>query len=371
MSRNSNGSCLSRRVASISIDWGKSRRDSGILDHNSILASLLNRIVTRKLGEGSGSGFVPELRDRAVMVLLDSENALVSAALGITVDIACATINDLLKNPRLPSISEISVVAVTSSIAIREDERLVRVHCLVADVGEGTSIPVNLHEDARNVDGEVGVLAVTRVGSSRPECNMGFMVGRVGVLAIPATREVDLRANSTRAILVGQSGVLGSHTVEIQAQKVDSLLGEAIGVVCSLGGIAGKHPEVGRERGGGSRLVVIEVVNHSSSCETGERAVFPLEIKRGCPVIGLVLHNWHGRALTLDRLVRAERIGKVASTKDNVGVPRDGSRINDWVDSFNCKEIAVSRQEVGVGRCRKGERRERREGRFCGLQHGS
>lgn len=74
--------------------------------------------------------------------------------------------------------------------------------------------------------------------------DVGFVVVRVQILAIPAAREEDLHAQTVGAVLVGELVGFGLRLgVVVQADEADGLGGEII-VEAALERVAGYHAEV-------------------------------------------------------------------------------------------------------------------------------
>lgn len=110
------------------------------------------------------------------------------------------------------------MVPVPSWIAIRENEWLLGVHRLVTDRIKLLGSPVdlwklqhiqmlaqfekftNLHENSRQGLRVLWITASTTVGASGQKGDMGLVVGRINVLSVPATWEVELRTDATGAL---------------------------------------------------------------------------------------------------------------------------------------------------------------------------
>jgi hypothetical protein len=142
------------------------------------------------------------------------------------------------------------MVAITTRITVGEHEGLVGVQGVWAFGFPVSGVPVELEEDTREGNGEVGVSASARVGAGGKECDVGFVVGGVEVLAVPAGGEVNLTPNSTRAANTdGQLVIPRAGTIEVEAEERNGLLCEGRGVVGAEGRGAGDHAEVIRESG--------------------------------------------------------------------------------------------------------------------------
>jgi len=77
--------------------------------------------------------------------LLHVEDPLVNTAGGVTVLIAVALVNSILKHAFVPAIDKVSMITISSGIAMRKDKRLRCVHGLgIVEAG----IPVKFHENA-------------------------------------------------------------------------------------------------------------------------------------------------------------------------------------------------------------------------------
>jgi hypothetical protein len=130
--------------------------------------------------------------------------------------------DSLLEGWYIPAVDEVSVVSVTSLIAVGEDKGVLAIDKLV---GELRGIPDNLVEEGDEALGvRVGANAVVdaiRVGHVR------LVVGRIEVLAIPARWEEDLGTETVGAVDVGDLvGLLG---VGSKAGKADGTLLQGVG----------------------------------------------------------------------------------------------------------------------------------------------
>lgn len=119
-------------------------------------------------------------------ILLESEDTSLRAARWVTAGIAVAVVDGLLEDTRVPAHEEVSVVAVASGVTVREDERLLGVQRILTVLFPVLGVPVHLQEDTWQRDGELGIIASTTVRPSTQESNMALVVGRIGVLAVPA-----------------------------------------------------------------------------------------------------------------------------------------------------------------------------------------
>jgi hypothetical protein len=208
-------------ISCVSVDRRKDGRGVGVGQHGRRPSSSLNGVVAGKFGDRASSLFVEGLGNVAslpVILVPQSEDSLVRTALWVAEVVAVAFVDDLLENTLVPAVKEISVVSVPSAIAICEDERLVGVHGLGANVVEVSSAPVDLEENTGNFYRELGILAVTLVGTLRAISDMRLVVRRISVLSVPAAGKVDLGTDTGRAFLVREFVVLGSDTVEIETQ---------------------------------------------------------------------------------------------------------------------------------------------------------
>lgn len=286
----------------------------------------------------------------ALMVLQEGEDPLVSTAGGIAVRVAVAVVDRTLEHTVFPAVVEVCVVPVPGGITVRKYKGLVGVHRLRTNLVELAGVPVELHEDTGEVDGILGVQAVAAIRASRAESNVGLVVGRVDVLAVPAAGEVDLRADAGRALLLGKAGVLGGLAVEVEAEEVDGQLRGARSVVGPQGGVSTEHAEVRRERRRGSSLVVKEVVDDGATVQAREASIGPLEVKKRGPVVGLVLFDWDGATLAFAHVLGGGSEAEVAPAEDDVGVPRYLARVDDRIDTLLGNRIGPH-EPVGVGRC--------------------
>lgn len=77
---------------------------------------------------------------------------------------------------------------------------------------------------------------------------MILMVRGIETVAVPAAREIDLRADPVGAVH-GREGAGFGHggALVVEADVRDGLLGEGAAVVGAEGGVAGRHAEAGWE----------------------------------------------------------------------------------------------------------------------------
>jgi hypothetical protein len=121
----------------------------------------LHWVVSGQFGNGSLNNLIDRLGDMAFFAGVQSEKAGGCTAGGIAEIVASASVNSLLKDTCVPTVHEIRMVAVTSSISLRVYKGLAGVHCLATNPIETIRTPVHLHEDTRECDGKVGVTAGT------------------------------------------------------------------------------------------------------------------------------------------------------------------------------------------------------------------
>lgn len=136
---------------------------------------------------------------------------------------------------------EITVESVSSRVTVRQDKRL---RVAVPLVREDTSVPDNLVEDGDEMHGvALGAGAVVE-GAGFGIRDVGLVVLRVQVLAVPAAGEEDLGAETVGAVLsrelVGFGLWLG---VIVETDVADGLGGEVVSEA-PLEWVAGDHPEV-------------------------------------------------------------------------------------------------------------------------------
>jgi len=132
---------------------------------------------------------------------VESEDTKIATAGSITESSrsACTLVQNVLKNPALPAIVEISVVSKAVRVPERVNVWLSRVHRIgFPDCVPWTGVQVSLNKDTRHGNWVSGVITRSTVWSSRRKCNMGFMVSRVDVHAIPAHRKVNLSTDTAR-----------------------------------------------------------------------------------------------------------------------------------------------------------------------------
>lgn len=177
------------------------------------LAVKPNGIVSGELGEPAGNCFIDMSRDGAGGFLA-GHNSLLNATGEITVDVAVAFVNDTLKSRALPTHHEIAVVHRTSSVAVRENEWLLRVLSLAGLAVEASSVIVHLVKDTWKIEwkGRGTIAAVWPPGAIR---DVGFMVRRISILSVPAALEVELSTNATGAGLFRKEVRLGTDAVEV------------------------------------------------------------------------------------------------------------------------------------------------------------
>jgi hypothetical protein len=216
-----------------------------------------------------------------------------------------------------------------------------RLHGLRAELVEIRCSPVDLEEDTRETDREIGVRTFSAVRPSRSVSNVRLVIRGVEVLSVPAAGEVDLRTNAGGAVLLWHTGVLGGLAIKVKAKEVNSSLGGAVGIIAPLGGASAEHAEVGGECRGCSSLVWEEVVDNGASIDAGEAAVSPLEIKVREPVVGLVLLDRDRATLATPQQFRRGLRTKVATPDHRVHMARDSARVHDGIQSLSCNETCT------------------------------
>lgn len=200
-----------------------------------------------------------ELALALIVVGLEVENrAVLDQPAGVR-----ALVNRLLQDAGFPALHEVTVVAVARWVAVGQHE-------LAVHVLERVGVPDGLVEE-----GDEAVLVAVGAGSvhdQRRIGDVGFVIGRVGILAVPARREHDLKANTIGAEGV-QVGLLWqvvavqrrlTGEVVVQAIEANGLLAQrSLGTLITeperlgrighrpgevaLEGITSNHTEVGRE----------------------------------------------------------------------------------------------------------------------------
>jgi hypothetical protein len=275
---------LVRLVTPVNIDGLDEARWVGVFHGLSLASLLLDWVVSGKFWESTSNNFVDTAGELAFGCLVEGEDALGSTAVERAIGVARAVVDNLLEDTTCPSIEEVTVVSVATAITMRVDEGLVGPHGLVPFVGEVRSTQVHLHENPRQSYRIFGVFAATLVSAIRRERDVGSVVGRVDILAVPAHREVDLRTNTRGTLLLGQLIVSSGFAVEIQAQKGNGLLGVAVGVVGTKERVSRQHPEVVGESSNTSRFVGVEIVDDGAAIEGGDGSILPLEIEGRNPV---------------------------------------------------------------------------------------
>lgn len=222
------------------------------------------------------------------------------------------------------------MVSKASVVTISEDKRLrwlLRLRGVLIPVARS---PVDLEEDTGDADRKIGVVALARVRPIGSVGDMRLVVGRVDVFAIPAAREVHLRADAGGAHLLRESRMLGSLALEVEAEEIDCLCGRA-SIVATFAGIPADHAEIRRECLGCPRLVRKEIVNNGTAVDARKTSVCPLEVQVGEPVVGFVFLDRDGGTLTLLEEIGGGLETEVAAPDDRVDVPRDSAWIDDRV----------------------------------------
>lgn len=125
-----------------------------------------------------------------------------------------ALVDSLLKEVNIPAIHKITMKAVPSGITHRPHERLRRA---IPHVGEFAGIPDDLIEDRDEMDWVRGWTRAAVVGADGIG-HVRLVIGRIEVLAIPAGRKENLRADTIRTVVGGKAtGLWLSWAVVIQA----------------------------------------------------------------------------------------------------------------------------------------------------------
>lgn len=158
-------------------------------------------VISRELSQSSSYLLVDNGSEVARSRSVESEDTKIATAGSITESSrsACTLVQNVLKNPALPAIIEISVVSKAVRVPERVDVWLSRVHRIGVPVGiPCNGVQVSLNKDTRDGNRVSGVITCSTVWSSRRKCNMGFVVSRVDVHAIPAHRKVNLSTDAAR-----------------------------------------------------------------------------------------------------------------------------------------------------------------------------
>lgn len=184
--------------------------------------------------------------------------------------------------------------------------------------------PVALDKDTGQGNGIFRVIARSLVRSARRECNMGFVVGGVNILAIPAHRKIDLGADTRGTSDRREAVVCRRFSIKVQAQEGDSLLGITTWVVRSQRHIPRNHSKVVRECLDRVRLtcwrVIEQVVDDVPYGQRGKRPVLVLEIQMRVPITRSVFLNGHGGAFTVPQQGSREVHAEIAPSNHGVSV---------------------------------------------------
>jgi len=181
------------------------------------------------------------------------------------------------------------------------------------------------------------------------------MLGRVGILPVPAALEVELSTNTTRARHGWEEVMLGANAAEIQTEVRNGLLLET-SHRRRHGVVPGDHTEVVGEDGRLSRLVREEVVNDSVALNELKAAVRIVKVQLRKPVCRLVLLNATGGTFRLPKVIRRRDLNsEVGTANDSVDVSRDLVWVYDGVSTFNDKDARAHKEVSGCGRCESEE----------------
>jgi len=311
-------------------------------------------VVSGQLGEYPVNLFVNLGSDRAG-ILLVSHDSLGDTAVGAARRITVTFSNDALESIAVPTHVEVTVVHRTSSVTVREDEWLLGVLGLAELVIETAGVIVHFIEDAGKAGREVGRAAAT-VGPSGTIGDMRFVVGRVGVLSVPAALEVELSTNTAGAGCVRKEVVLGSPTIEVQTEESNGLLFGA-SHRWRLGGVSRDHAEVIREDGG-AVIIGVQVVGNGIADYELEGAVRVLKVQLREPVRGLVLFDTTGGTLRFTKVIRRRDLdSEIGTAHNSVDVASDGAGGYDGIGTLS-NENLLGHEEVSPCGCREGEQQE-------------
>lgn len=128
-----------------------------------------------------------------------------------------ALVNGLLKNSRVPALHEITVVAKSGRVTIGE-------HKLASHALERVGVPDGLVEE-RNEAG-LKALGAFSVHHERRVGHVGFVVGGVDVLAVPARWEHHLETKAIGAILI--QIILVGHVVTVERRLAGFVVVQAV-----------------------------------------------------------------------------------------------------------------------------------------------
>jgi len=128
---------------------------------------------------------------------------------------------------------------------------------------------------------------------------MRLVVRRVGVLSVPAAREINLSADAIRAFLSRQLVELGRDSIEIKAEEGDGLLSKAACIVGTQGRVTTQHTEIIGEGSCRSWSVTEQIIDYCTAGQAREASIIPLEIKMREPISRLVLGNRNRGTFTL------------------------------------------------------------------------
>jgi len=305
-------------------------------------------VVSGQLGEYSSDLFI-NLGSESAGVLRATHDSLIDTAGEVAIRIAVTFVNNTLESAALPTHVEVTVVHRTSSVAVREDEWLAGVLGLVKPVREVSGGIVHFVEDTGKVYREVG-RAVTTVGSSGTIGDMRFVVGRVGILSVPAALEVELSTNTAGADLLRKEVTLGGDTVEVQAEERNGLLFGA-SRRWRLGGVSRDHAEVIREDSGLSRLIGEQVVGNGTTVYELEGAVRVLKVQLREPVRRLVFCDAGGGTFRFTKVIRRRDLdSEIRTTDDSVNVTSNTAGNYDGVSTFNDKNVLANEEVSPCGR---------------------
>lgn len=87
--------------------------------------------------------------------------------MGIAIDVTVASVYSALESTLIPSVEEVGVISEAGPVTVGKDKGLLRLHGLGANLIEITGSPVDLEEDARKTDREVGVRTFSLVRPPR------------------------------------------------------------------------------------------------------------------------------------------------------------------------------------------------------------
>ena len=178
------------------------RKGIAVRDHGGRCGTRLDRVASRESVEvGSLNTFVDDRVHCAAIhlsIVLDGESA---AAVRVATDV-CALVHGALESITLPPEDVVGMLSIPSRITHGEHEGLTRAGPLAVEL---TGIPDDLEEEDGHSD-RMGRRARSDMEEETVSANVAGGIGHVGgvvgwvkVLAVPARREEDVRADATVA----------------------------------------------------------------------------------------------------------------------------------------------------------------------------